>query len=217
MKIALLVRGPIRPNIEAVLSKVRVIKKEIESKFNDIDVFLSTWKEDVLGVNDLLRGNEVENVFFLKKPDAKFVYEYLRTTHLSGGQTAYNVFLQYYMSKVSLDLISSYGNYDFIVHSRTDLSISLGGSLESWFVEGVYKTIHVPGVDSGFINDQFSISDTKTMLSSWNYESLENLRELISNSEIPEHILWNMIVSRNITAEISGYDVWELDPNRHKK
>ncbi|AEI37963.1 hypothetical protein [Zymomonas mobilis] len=217
-KIAILMRGPIRPNIESVLSKAILIKEEISKKTDSVDIFISTWKEDGIDYSSLISSPIINNIFILSKPSQEEVIKKIGFPNLKQGYPTYNAYLQYYMCRFALKTIKNYKNYDFIVHSRTDLSISFGEHIEKWFSPNIYKTIHISDRHlggAGFTNDQFAIATTDNMIKAWDYETIDHLRVLMEYANIPENILEGIMAKNNVIAEQTPFNSWELDPNRH--
>ena len=176
-----------------------------------VSTFLATWKSDQgQDLTELLNAVKIDNLLAFKSLSDEEIVELSQVKTLKGGVAAQNVFRQYYLSKLALDVIAANPRYKYVIHTRTDIDLDLGRYLETWFEPDLYCTVHL----HHFINDQFAIAPTRIMQAAWNYGSLSELTRLMEQAAIPEDILQLMIDNAGIKPVRRELLYITLDPNR---
>ena len=74
-KIAITIRGPIRPSPKAVIDNIEILKKSLTDF--DIDTYLITWNNQDL--TEIRESRLIDNYIILKEPETKFVGRILTT------------------------------------------------------------------------------------------------------------------------------------------
>jgi hypothetical protein len=216
MRVAIFVRGPFRPDIESGLARAKALKDEVRANGGEPSLFFATWTtEDRAPLETLLAQSEVDHALVIGAPPERMVYEICGRERTPGGNPVRNFFYQYYLSKIGLRVVESMGRFDFIMHTRPDLDIRLGAYYPHWFEAGRYVTLHDKTEQPGtFTNDQFSVATTKDMLAAWDYGTLDDLGELIRNSEVGEDPLDQIIVKSGVRVRTAPTERVLLDPRR---
>lgn len=210
-KIALLFRGPLRPDPYSVAIHTNLLKNELISYGFQVTTYLATWmtyKEH--NANELLSMGFYDNVIVQQSPSREQV-ERCTKRESYGIYPIANVFGMYYQSKIAIDLISSADDYDYIVHSRTDLRVKFGKHIQDWFDPTQYVS---PTNQTPWICDWIGIATPEIMQKSWDYINYHELGRLIDNSEVPEYILMNIMKNNNIDIKTCDTEEIWLDPKR---
>ena len=212
-KIAVLFRGPIRPDLDTVVSYSARLLQELRYAGFNVTSYIATWKDyNKDEVKKILATDLYNNVILQQKPTPERIKQYV-SRECYGIYPTSNVFNMYYQSKTAIDLIAATDEYNYIVHSRTDLYIKFGKYINDWFDGEQYSS---PVRKTPWICDWISIAKPDIMQSAWNYYTNKQLGILIDNTEIPEHILISMIEHNNIQVKICDVeDIW-LNPDRNK-
>ncbi|QTC91173.1 hypothetical protein [Brevundimonas goettingensis] len=202
--------------MEHLARRIDNLRGEFTAAGVETRVFLATWNQPFNGVDEIVFGDRFDDVMMIQPPTEEEVVEMIGLTTLADDRFGVrNTFYQYFLARLALNAVNLTGDYDFIVHTRSDLNIALGPFLPEWLARpDLYTTIHCREDGQAFINDQFSVAGPKVMLDAWTYRSLEDLRELFSTAVIPEDILQSMLTRSGITARQIQITQWELDPVR---
>lgn len=215
MKIAILFRGPVRPQPASVVDRF----KEFMSQFNgaqgvEIHTYLATWRRwKQHKASDLISLDLFDNVIMQEAPTAEHHRRCTPISKLPKGADVEPVFNMYYQSKTALDLIVRSDNYSYIVHTRTDMRMLMGQHINEWFDPDHYVAPHVH--PNPWMCDQFGIATGETMHKAWDYGDISNLGKLIESADIPERILEMMMDRAGIKAKAAPYAAWQLDPMRN--
>ena len=216
MKIAVLFRGPVRPNPDKVVERYNEFMTHFDNLVPQIEVhtYLATWRTwKSHNASELLALNLFDNVLMQTAPTEAHRLRCTKLTRLPNGAHIEPVFNMYYQSKTALDLIVNADTYNFIVHTRTDLQMVMCPDLSQWFDPNYYVTIHAK--PNPWTCDQFGIATGEMMHKAWDYGDIGNLGKLIEAADKPEAILEMMIEAANIPVRTAPYQVWNLDPTRN--
>jgi hypothetical protein len=192
----------------------------------EFTTYLATWRGwKQYKASDLIAMDLFDNVIMQTEPTDTQIERATKIKKLPKGAEIRPVFNMYYQSKTALDIIHAADDYDFIVHSRTDMVMQFGEHLPSWFDQNAYVAPHVTGIfaphaphipaEEMFMCDQFGVAPAGMMHAAWNYGSVSDLGQLIEAADIPERILENMMSKANIPARTAPWAAWQLDPNRN--
>lgn len=216
MRVAVFMRGPFRPDFDSGLARARALADEVRSKGDEPTLFFATWMlEDRTFLQSLIEQPDVRHALTIEPPPDELIYGTCGIEHLPNGKAVRNVFYQYYLSKIGLQVLDSLGRFDFVIHSRPDMDMRFGSFYEQWFEKGSYSTLHFRDQEGeGFINDQIGVATTTDMLRVWDYGSLDNLGKLIRNSKIPEDTLDQMFETSGVKKRGVNFEIWNLDRRR---
>ena len=213
MKIAVLFRGPLRPNIESVLEKVNYFMMHFNGSNAEVHTYLATWRYyNSQKASDLIGLDMFDNVIMQTQPTDEQAQARTGMSYMKNGTAIGNVYRMYYQSKTALDLINSHDYYDYIIHTRTDLYMALDQP-ELWFNPTYYAAPHVH--PQPWMCDQFGIANAEMMHRAWDYGTQDNLNRMLQNASIPENVLQTMMDEAGITAKAAPYRLWQLDDNRN--
>ena len=227
IKIAVLFRGPVRPDINSVVFRCQEFVDQFRGVQNvELVTYLSTWRTWKQHTASTLLGLDLfDNVIMQTEPTDAQIQRATTITKLPNGADIRPVFNMYYQSKTALDLIHAADDYAFIVHSRTDMIMQMGEHITQWFDQTAYTAPHVPGVaaphaphiapEDLWICDQFGIAPSAMMQAAWDYGTIQDLGKRIEAADIPERVLQNMMRERNIIAKAPPTVQWALDPRRN--
>lgn len=227
VKIAVLFRGPVRPDVASVTYRVREFMSQFQGAQNaEFTTYLATWRTwKQQRALDLLAHDLFDNIVVQTEPTDAQIERATRIKKLPNGADIRPVFNMYYQSKTALDLIHAADDYDFIVHSRTDMIMQMGEHITEWFDQNAYTAPHVPGVaaphaphiapEDLWMCDQFGIAPAKMMHDAWNYMDVKQLGAMIEAADIPERVLQMMITTHKIPVKAPPRMLWELDPRRN--
>ncbi|WP_428153202.1 hypothetical protein [Brevundimonas sp.] len=217
MNFAILVRGPVRPNAQAALSRAAALASEVRAQGHNATVFFAMWSVPDRAVLSLITNSPVvDHCLFTHPPADDVILDYCGGMEfLKGGRSSRNTFYQYYLSKIAIEAISVSGMADYIIHTRPDLDIRMGRHFFDWITDTEYCTLHKKLDGDTFVNDQFAVARVEIMRKAWDFGTLADLGALIQNSVIPEHVLDQMIENSDTSVQVSPFEVWELDPARN--
>lgn len=226
VKIAVLFRGPVRPNPNAVVHRVQEFLSQFANANVEIHTYLATWRYwKQYKASDLLNLDLFDNVIMQTEPTDAQRHRWIQQEKLPKGADVRPVWNMYYQSKTALDIIMNSDSYQYIVHSRTDMQMIMNEHIPEWFDPNYYVAPHVPGVfaphaphipaEDLWMCDQFGVASAKHMHAAWNYGDLENLGRMIAAADIPERVLERMIAAAGIAVRTAPSKVWLLDPARN--
>ena len=227
LRIAVLFRGPVRPDIGSVAARCGEFIGQFGNVQNaDVTTYLATWRSwKGQRASDLVSMDLFDNVIMQTEPTDSQIERATRLKKLPNGADVRPVFNMYYQSKTALDVIHAADDYDFIVHSRTDMVMQMGEHMPEWFDGGAYTAPHVPGVfaphaphikpEDLWMCDQFGIAPAGMMHAAWDYGSIDRLGAMIEAADIPERVLQSMIAARGIPVKAPRSVAWQLDPRRN--
>lgn len=215
MKIAILFRGPVRPQPVNVIDRYKEFMNQFQSTQGvEIHTYLATWRTwKQYKASELLSFDLFNNVIMQEAPTDAHRRRCTSLTHLPKGASIEPVFNMYYQSKTALDLIVKADTYNYIVHTRTDLRMIMGHHINDWFDPNFYVAPHVH--PHPWMCDQFGVATGEQMHKAWDYGDIANLKTLIESSDIPERILEKMIDAAGIKVRTAQHLAWQLDPNRN--
>jgi hypothetical protein len=227
VKIAVLFRGPIRPSVASTAARVSDFMQQFRGLQNaTVSTWLTTWRtwRDQRAA-DLLAQDLFDHVIMQTEPTDAQIQRATQITQLPNGADIRPVFNQYHQSKLALDLICQTDDFDYIVHTRTDLQMQLGPYIGQWFDPQAYAAPHVPGVAAPhaphiqardmWICDQFGVAPAAMMHAAWNHGSISELGQRIAAADKPEAVLQHMMAQRSIPVKAPPWVVWQLDPARN--
>lgn len=228
MKIAVLFRGPVRPNTQSVVARF----KEFMGHFAvlppgvEVHTYLATWDRwRGHRAAELLSLDLFDNVMMQSMPTEAHRQRCTSVVKLPNGADIEPVFNMYYQSKTALDWIVRSDTYSYIIHTRTDLQMVLGQHINDWFDPEHYVAPHVPGVfaphaphikaEDLWICDQFGVATGANMHRAWDYGDISGLGRRIELADKPEAVLQGMIEDAGIPMRTAPYMLWNLDPARN--
>lgn len=197
MKIAIILRGIIRPSAEFVSENITILKNAF--KDHDVDTYLFTWSNQPY--KEILDKHQDLNISAMPDLKEEDVYEYF--TGKTRTQIAYphawkahNSYKQFFQTTYALRYVKeSRIKYDYIFLSRTDLRLD-PGNVETWMSPNRYV------VDSTrlypVIGDQCAMATPDVMLKAWDYRDLSNLNDLYPGSENPETVLFKNMLNNGV-------------------
>jgi hypothetical protein len=227
VKIAVLFRGPVRPGVGDVVQRCSEFMQQFQSVTNaTVCTYLATWRNwKQQRASDLMAMDLFDNVIMQTEPTDEQIQRATTIKNLPNGAEIRPVFNMYYQSKTAMELIQQADDYDFIVHSRTDIVMQFGQFLPDWFSSTAYSAPHVHGVlaphaphvpaEEQWMCDQFGIARADMMRAAWDYGTIQDLGRRIEAADIPERVLQTMIDERNIPVLAPKYVAWQLDPRRN--
>lgn len=217
MKIAILFRGPVRPQPSSVIDRYREFMSQFQGAQGvEIHTYLATWRNwKHYKASELLSMDLFDNVIMQTAPTEEHRLRCTGLTHLHNGASIEPVFNMYYQSKTALDIIVRADTYSYIVHTRTDLRMIMGRFINEWFDPNHYVAPHIHTVPNSWMCDQFGVATGEQMHKAWDYGDIQNLGEMIEKADIPERILEMMIEKAGIKVKAGNHDAWQLDPNRN--
>lgn len=209
----MLFRGPIRPNPSSVAQKVQHFMQHFNGANAEIHTYLATWRNwHHHNATDLIAANMFDNVMMQTEPTMDQIRRCTDLEYLKNGSHISTVFKMYYQSKIALDWIKSCDDYDFIVHTRTDLYMVMD-PIQEWFDHSHYVAPHIH--PDPWMCDQFGVAPAPLMYAAWDYGTFDNLAKMIGDANIPETVLEFMMDRAGIRRKKGPYAVWQLDPMRN--
>lgn len=218
MKIAILMRGPLRPTVASGLLRAQALAQEVIDNGHEPTVFFASWSQPGgAAAREVMDSALGLNTLFVEAPDDADILRYCNGLDvLPGGRKTKNVFLQYYLARLGVRLIHDIGKFDFIIHSRPDMDVRMGIHFPEWVSAELYSTIHHPVTGFTFINDQFAVATPKVMLAAWDYGDAKNLGSMIQKCFIPEEVLQQMFDVAGLSAKVPPLEIWQLDAARNQ-
>lgn len=215
MKIAVLFRGPVRPNLQSVVARCSEFMQQFSGAQNvEFHTYLATWRYwRQQKASDLINLDLFNNVIMQEMPTDAHRQRCTKLTKLPNGADIEPVYNMYYQSKTALDLIVRSDTYSYIIHNRTDLQMLFGEHINSWFDPNYYVAPHVH--PHPWMCDQFGVAPGAMMHKAWDYGELDNLGRLIEAADKPEAVLQTMIDTAGIPVRTAQYRSWILDPTRN--
>lgn len=211
MKIAILFRGPVRPNPRSVYDKYRHFMEQFRGMDAEIHTYLATWRYwHHHRAMDLAAQDIFDNVLVMEEPTLRQVKACTNIDWIANGMPIHGVYNMYHQSKIALDLIMDADQYDYIVHTRTDLWMWMD-QMDQWFCDS-YVAPHVHPLE--IMCDQFGVAPAAVMHRAWDHGTKAELGKMLEAAEIPESVLQMMIERAGITAKKGPYKIWQLDPLR---
>jgi hypothetical protein len=202
MKLAVLFRGPVRPNASRAGNNMAMLVNSLQD--HDITTYLWSW--------DGPQSREISccDVTVLEpEPDEKFLQ--LHAKHNMG-----NSFKQYWSAKRAIEYINSREKYDYIIHSRSDMRIVFDkDNITDWFDQDHYVTLHYHGTRASYVNDQIGSATPEIMQATWDYKTLDLLNHFTSKARQPEDVLDQIIVMNGVKLKIGKLKLWQLEEDRH--
>lgn len=216
LKVAVLFRGPVRPDIAGVSSRCAEFMSQFANVQNvEFTTYLATWRRwRDQTASDLMKLDQFDNVIMQTEPTDAQIARATGIKNLPNGADIRPVFNMYYQSKTALDVIYAADDYDYIVHSRTDMRMIMGEHMQHWFDATAYTAPHVH--PHPWMCDQFGIAPAAMMYAAWNYGSIAQLGKDIEAADIPERVLQTRIDTLGIPVKAPQYLAWELDPRRNQ-
>lgn len=226
LKIAVLFRGPVRPTAQDAAQRCYEFLQQFRNAQDlEITTYLATWSRwKQQRAVDLIATDLFDNVIMQAEPTDAQIERATLLKHLPNGAEIRPVFNMYYQSKTALDVIHAADDYDYIVHTRTDMVMQFG-DFDKWFVPNTYTAPHVTGVfaphaphipaEQMFMCDQFGIAPAAVMHAAWDYGTIAQLGVDIEAAGQPEHVLQNRIDKLGISVAAPPFVAWQLDPRRN--
>lgn len=220
MKLAVIFRGPLRPNPDAVIAHSKLLLDQLTDAGHEVHSYLATWthyKDYHISDLDL---KFYDNVIALQEPSESCIRQFItRTGYGNLHATVPNVYKMYYQIKSTLEFVMGVDDYDRIVNSRTDVHVDFGENLKSW-IEPYAFTTPIPNRNGVVINDSicdwFNVAPPNIMYAAYNYGTKKDLSYLIDHASTPEHILLHMLQTRKVECYQPLIGKLELDPNRYE-
>jgi hypothetical protein len=213
MKIAILFRGPVRPNINSVTQKIQFFMDQFSGFPAKIHTYLACYRYwHHHRAIDLISSDWFNNVIMLTEPGAEQIRQCTDLHQIRNGMPIHSPYKMYTLSKIALDTVVQSDDYDYIIHTRSDLWMRMD-PLQEWFVPDTYVAPHVTG--DPWMCDQFGVAPADIMHKAWDYGTKENLDHLFRSAAIPETVLELMMAKHDIKVKKGPYSQWHLDPMRN--
>lgn len=218
MKIALLFRGPLRPNPEKVIENTQHTVNELKSAGHEVRTFLATWPTyNHYSAEDLRQRNVFDHIIITDEPTPEYVKQYVHRLQIPGSHsTIDNVFKMYVQSKNAIDVILQTGKFDRIVHSRPDIIVRFGSYLDSWLTLSESNYVRQRCDAAWWINDTIGMAPPDIMQRAWDWHSLEELGTRIDQVTIPEEVLMGLIADNGVPHVPEDTEQMILDPARFR-
>lgn len=215
IKVAVLFRGPVRPNLQSVVTRCGEFMQQFSGAQNvEFHTYLATWRYwRQQKASDLINLDLFNNVIMQEAPTEAHRLRCTKLTKLPNGADIEPVYNMYYQSKTALDLIVRSDTYSYIIHNRTDLQMLFGQHINDWFDPNYYVAPHVH--PHPWMCDQFGIAPGAMMHRAWDYGEIDELGRLIEAADKPEAVLQTMIDRAGIPVRTAQYQSWALDPARN--
>lgn len=209
-KIAIFFRGALRGDINTTIEYIKNSLDELSAK-HIVHSYLLTWGttfDD--NVKTLLNAIKFDNVILQTAPSDEQIRRFVKRADF-GCYPVSNVYRMYYQTKTALDIIINAYDYDYIIHSRTDVKITFGEHLNDWFITDHYNT---PPSGAPWLCDWVGVAVPTIMYNAWNYGTLEQLGNLIDEKHVPEHILLDIMNKNDVRYRTAHLSSIFLNPNR---
>lgn len=211
MKIAILFRGPVRPNPASVEQKVRYFMQQFNGAQAEIHTYLACYRNwHHHKATDIIGRDLFDNVIMLTEPGQAQIRQCTDLDMIKNGMPIHSPYKMYTLSKIALDVIMESDRYDYIVHTRTDLWMQMN-PIQEWFTDE-YVAPHITG--DPWMCDQFGVAPAEIMHKAWDYGTKENLNKLFHAAAIPETVLEMIMAPHGIKLKKGPYSHWQLDPMR---
>lgn len=205
MNIAMLIRGPIRPNHKVAFDNIQMLKNNFMD--HSISMYLWAWKSphatqlvDLLVPDHVLLVDEPTDDYILNVIDGPFkITNYI------------NCFKQYWTMKQATSWVDA--THNFVVQFRADIQFEID-SLQDWLNPEYYTTVHT-FFSRKRTNDQIGIATPDVMKRTWDYRDTTILNDFMKNANCPENILDQIITMNDVKLKCGNLKTWMLDPNRH--
>ncbi len=208
MNLALLIRGPIRPNHQSALELIRAFRECFCG--HKITQYLYAWDSDE--ARKLVDVLTPDNVLLVEEPSDNYIMSII---HEPFKITNYiRCFKQYWSMKRATEWVNK--DHDFVVQFRADSILKITTSkIPSWLDLQHYSTIHTCH-DGDFTNDQVGVASPEVMRKAWDYRDENILEEFMKLANCPENVLDNIIKMNGVKLKKCDLEVWALHPDRHK-
>lgn len=218
MKIALLFRGPLRPDPGKVIENTQQTINELKEAGHEVRTFLATWPTyNHHSAEDLKQQNMFDHVIITEEPSPEYVRQYVNRPYIPGSHsTIDNVFKMYVQSKNAIDVILQTGNFDRIIHSRTDIIVRFGSYLDNWLALSETKYVRQRCDAAWWINDTIGMSTPSIMQRAWDWHSLEELGLRIDQVSLPEEVLMSLMADNEVNHIPEDTEQMILDPSRFR-
>jgi hypothetical protein len=199
-RLAVMMIGPIRPDIKSVIEHINYHKEQL--KGIDYDFYFLTWKHsDAAKVRD-----HVDYFLELKEPTWNWIQE--KITNRPPGyhelsdfdkqraiRWVSNHFKMTYSVKIMCNFIKSLGiEYEFGFRTRTDVKVVFE-NIEDWFIKNGaynipdYRHIRPEGEGAPYFSDIFSISEFGCIEDAWDFGTLKRYNDIYSRAFSAEEII----------------------------
>jgi hypothetical protein len=209
MKIAILIRGPVRPDHQTCRANVEILKNCFDE--HESHIYLWTWNSTE--AKKLSQSYHCfHKVTLVEELSETDIRRKLNEEKATIKNWSCNIYKQFWSMENALKSIDD--SYDFIVQSRADTRIQINKDvLPQWFNPEHYTTIHAKGQNGGFTNDQFGIATPAIIKRVWKYH---DYGELSTRALRPEDIIDFIAEREQIPLKIAPIAIWELNPRRHR-
>jgi hypothetical protein len=209
-KVALLFRGPVRPELEPCVANFHLLK----TCFNNYEIttFVVAWDTEMGQAFKTM--NIADHCVLLPKPTDQDMFN-----NLSPGGTqpfpkllnfGFNAYRQMINVRALLDLMDSTKiTFDWVVIARLDQRMRVDPRI--YMFDGAYTA---PNVDTHPINDQFGIGRPNIVRRAWDYETFENMAHHFRHNDNPEEALQSQAKARGIVLRQAGVVECTLHPKR---
>jgi hypothetical protein len=212
MKLGVLFRGPIRPSIQSVMQKRKLLVDQL--KGHDVTTYLATWSTWKGSDSTAILSNKMFDTV-LSQPVVKpeRIHKFTSKIRLPSSTYVNRVFSMYYQTLTALNIMIQQDDYDFIIHARTDCSVVFG-NMNDWFDKDHYVT-------DGYImntpllpKDWITVATPDIMKKVWDYGSLTDLGKMIDSIDVTERLISRTIERAQVRTKFVEVQSIELDPHR---
>jgi hypothetical protein len=216
MKIALLFRGPLRPNPSRVLENTSHTIKELTDAGHEVHTFLATWPSyNGYNAQEIIDQKVFDHYIIQQEPSNEYIEQFIHRRSFEGcHSTIYNVFKMYIQSKHAIETIINTDTYDRIVHSRTDNIIKFGQYLNTWLEKSESNYVRKRCDAAWWINDTIGMANPSNMQKAWNWNNVEDLGSRIDKVRLPEEVLMGLMSDAGVSHVPEDTEQMILDPTR---
>ncbi len=203
MKIALIMRGPIRPSIESAIGNFNEIKSLFKN--HDLSTFLFSWRHE----NENELSKLFDNIILMKEIDSDFARDNFKARSSNMERypkswTPENAYKQYWSMKQIAGIIEGYRDFDMVCFSRLDLEIKIDQKEIDLILENHNLKYYMPNAKGlVFYNvcDVFGICRPEVFKKVWAYENIEQVNSLFNKCDIHEEYVSKVLALHNIEGE----------------
>ena len=211
-KIAILFRGPIRPDVDTCIFNLNKLKESFIGY--NITTFVVAWENE--SSIEFQKRNIADHCLLLPMPTEEQIALDLKLDtsndlHMKRFLVfGRNMYRQFISTHALLNLMNSKENYDWAVITRLDIKIKINPSL--YKNDNAYTAADVQKFP---INDQFGIGRPSIVQKAWDYENMDNMANLIKTNGNPEEVLQMQMKQREVTYKDANVIEYVLDAKRH--
>ena len=185
-KVAVLFKGPVRPRIDLCLRNVSLIRDAF--KKHDCDMFLFAW--DTPEAREFIKMVPGLKGYLVPEPDDNFIETNILTSRCEICNRPANVYKHFSTLRAGIDIIRSYGEYDFIFYIRLDLECHID-DVDLWLNKDFYTAPGGMWVEKQKVqsSDIMGCAPPNMMAAAWNFRDDDTLNKIYGSSLCAEDTL----------------------------